>query len=92
MELPKDWLETELRLSREELLTSGKIIQLGLPPNRVDLINYLDGVTFSEAWESRVPATFDPLGEVPMIGRSSLIKNKKAVGRHRDQDDLDVLE
>ena len=35
--------------SFEELMESGTILQFGLPPNRIDLLNHIDGVTFEEA-------------------------------------------
>ena len=34
----------------------GRILQLGSPPNRVDLMTAIDGVSFAEAWESRALA------------------------------------
>src|SRR5882757_7698691 len=37
-----------------ELSEAGVIIQFGRPPNRIDLMNHIDGVDFSEAWETRL--------------------------------------
>jgi hypothetical protein len=39
-----------------ELAAPGVIIQFGVPPNRIDLINEVDGVSFGAAWRSRVEA------------------------------------
>ena len=65
--------------------------QLGRPPLRVDILTSVDGVDFTDAWRSREEA---PLGSqtVPIIGRDDLIKNKKAVGRHIDLHDVELLD
>lgn len=77
-----------------ELLEEGVIIQFGRPPNRIDLLNRIDGVTFPEAWESRVTVLLEsPEGTVPLhfLGLANLIRNKEAVGRPKDLDDLAYL-
>lgn len=72
----------------------GQILQFGLPPNRIDLINSIDGVGFSEAWAGRVEAILVD-GEreilIPYIGVEALVKNKRAAGRAKDLDDLRYL-
>lgn len=78
----------------EELGPAGTIIQFGLPPNRIDLINEIEGVDFEEAWEGRVAAVM--VGDsvetpLPYIGVDALVKNKRAAGRPKDLDDLDYL-
>jgi Nucleotidyltransferase of unknown function (DUF6036) len=78
----------------EELLETGVVVQFGLPPNRIDVISSIDGVTFAEAWPGRVEAVLvGPDEEVPMwfIGVEALVKNKRASGRAKDLDDLDYL-
>jgi hypothetical protein len=68
-----------------------KVIQLGRPPNRIDLITGIDGIDFEEAWQSRVPAD---LGGVPVffLGRDALVRNKRAAARPKDLLDLEKLE
>ncbi|MGE3618122.1 MAG: hypothetical protein AB7L66_19785, partial [Gemmatimonadales bacterium] len=64
------------------------------PPNRIDLLNDIDGVSFGEAWAGRVEAvTAGDSGDValPYLGRTELIRNKEASGRPRDLDDLSYL-
>ncbi|HEY2934425.1 MAG TPA: hypothetical protein VGK99_22025 [Acidobacteriota bacterium] len=85
------FLETQFDLTEEELLLPGRIVQLGVPPSRIDLINQIDAVSFAEAWSSAVQVEFEHTGQVPIIGREALIKNKLAVGRNRDKDDLEFL-
>jgi predicted nucleotidyltransferase len=77
-----------------DLTPDGMIIQFGLPPNRIDLINSITGVDFSEAWLGKVDAVVvDGDTEIPIryIGLEALVKNKKATGRPKDLDDASYL-
>jgi len=47
------WFDPIARLRR--------IVQLGVKPNRIDLITSIAGVNFEEAWENRVAGTLDGL-------------------------------
>lgn len=79
----------ELDISEDDIV-SGKIIQLGYPPVRIDLITLMEGVTHEEIWEGRELGMFG--GEqVFYIGREAFIRNKKAIGRHKDLADLELL-
>lgn len=79
--------------SVEELGSEGSVIQFGRPPNRIDLLNDITGVTFEEAWPERVETV---VGEstlrVPYIGVAALVKNKRASGRPRDLADVEYLD
>lgn len=76
---------------REELfLVPGKVIRMGVPPMRLEILTSIDGVTFAECYENRLKAALDGL-EVPMIALSDLKANKRASGRHKDLDDLEHL-
>lgn len=66
-------------------------IQLGHPPNRIDLLTCISGTDFDEAWASHDVADLDGV-RVPIIGREILIQNKKASGRPKDLVDLEHLE
>ncbi|MGC8654497.1 MAG: DUF6036 family nucleotidyltransferase [Candidatus Kryptoniota bacterium] len=77
-----------------ELAQRGTIFQFGVPPNRIDLISEIEGVEFQDAWKNRVEEKFDWAGKemvVYYIGLDDLIKNKNAVRRHKDLDDLEFL-
>jgi len=79
----------------EEFLNIGTIIQFGVPPNRIDLINSIEDVSFAEAWASRTAEKIESQDKkypVYYIGLEKLIKNKRAMGRHKDLDDLEYLE
>ncbi len=77
-----------------ELQSEGTILQFGQPPNRIDLINRIDGVTFDEAWKSRIENEIEWENQrisVFYIGLSELIKNKESIRRGKDLEDLKYL-
>ena len=61
----------------------GAVCQIGLPPRRVDVLTEISGVTFDEAWTSRVGGEVEGR-TVGFIGRAALLKNKEASGRPKD--------
>ena len=80
--------------SAEELAEPGVIIQFGRPPNRIDLLNRIDGVAFEEAWRDKlVCRIIDSAREISLniLDRRNLLRNKRASGRPKDLDDLRVL-
>lgn len=74
----------------EDFLTAGKVVQLGNPPNRIDLLTSVSGVTFDEAWPSRIEASLDGL-PVAFVSRKDLLRNKQAAGRAKDLADIEEL-
>lgn len=66
------------------------ILQIGLPPRRVDILNRADGIGFDEAVAEGCMLTLDGR-KIPVIGRAALIKNKRAAGRAQDAADVEVL-
>lgn len=78
-------------LSRDELAAPDLILQIGVPPNRIDLVTSIDGVGFDEAWTRRAETTYGDT-RVPVIGKADLIVNKRASGRPQDLLDLERLE
>jgi hypothetical protein len=80
-----------LGISKQDLATPNLVVQLGLPPRRIDLLTEISGVSFEEAWPARMLKTIDGL-ELPFIARDLLIKNKRATGRPKDLLDVSILE
>lgn len=78
-------------LSAADLANPGTVFQIGVPPNRIDIITTIDGVTFPEAWPQRITTTYGDQA-VLVIGRGHLIQNKRASGRPQDLLDLEILE
>ncbi len=80
-----------LGLTREDLDHPGPIVQLGVPPYRVDLLTSISGVPdFETAWRERSVHVVRGLS-VSFLGRSTLVRNKRASGRRKDLADLEAL-
>ena len=80
----------QIGVTEGDFAQAGRVVQIGYPPNRVDLITSISGVSFEDAWNGRVPGAYGSQ-KVEYIGRTELIKNKKAAGRPRDLADLAIL-
>lgn len=67
------------------------VLQIGVPPRRIDLLNRASGVTFDEAIaEGR---GFDLEGRrIPVIGLEPLLRNKRSAARPQDLADVAALE
>ena len=73
-----------------DFLTPDQIIQLGYPPNRIDLVTTPSGVDFQSCYASRVTVEIDDV-TVSFIDLENLRKNKQAAGRQQDLADLENL-
>lgn len=76
------------------LAEAGCVIQFGYPPNRIDLLNSLSGITYEEAADGSAFEQIQYGSETIMlniISIKALIKNKKAAGRNKDLDDVEYL-
>lgn len=74
-----------------DFASPGIVYQIGLPPRRVDILSDISGVSFDEAWKSRVMADLEGF-PVAFLGREALIANKRAAGRLKDLADVERLE
>ncbi len=77
-------------LSQELLLKPERVIRMGVPPIRIEILTDIDGVEFAECYAARVEDTIEEI-PVTIISRPHLIQNKQASGRHQDLDDLENL-
>ncbi len=78
----------------DDLKPEGYFIQFGTPPNRIDLMNSIDGISFSEVWSNKInELIFNSEKEIPVnfIGLEELQKNKKASSRPKDLQDFEYL-
>jgi hypothetical protein len=80
----------DIGLKREDFLESDSVVQLGYPPNRIDIVTGIDAVTFAEAWSQRQAGELDGV-HVQFIAKDLLIRNKRAVGRPKDLADAAAL-
>ncbi|MBI3945984.1 MAG: hypothetical protein HY321_08700 [Armatimonadetes bacterium] len=77
-------------LSAELFLHEDRIIRMGLPPIRIEILTTISGVSFDECCAGRVVDTLDGV-EVDLISLRHLKMNKQASGRHKDLNDLEYL-
>lgn len=68
----------------------GNIIRMGVAPVRIEVLNEIDGVTFTNSFKNRKKAIIDGI-PVNLISLRHLRRNKKAAGRYKDLDDLEHL-
>ncbi|RPI78961.1 MAG: hypothetical protein EHM45_04645 [Desulfobacteraceae bacterium] len=79
-----------LGLKKEDFLTPRQVIQLGYPPNRIDLLNDPEGIDFENCYSNKVEIIIDGIS-VNFIDLENLKKNKKATGRLQDLADIENL-
>ena len=65
--------------------------QIGQPPSRIDILQELDAVDFDSAWNAGEDGMIDDDIAVHYISPADLIKNKLALGRHRDLADVEAI-
>ena len=78
-------------LSKTDLVSPDMVCQMGVPPQRIDLLTSITGLEFDEAWSTRRLHRVDDL-ELPFLGRAALLQNKRATGRSKDLVDVEILE
>lgn len=78
-------------LTERDLITPGTVFQIGVAPNRIDVLTSIDAVTFDEACAARTTTRIEDL-DVPVLARHHLIQNKKATGRPQDLADVARLD
>ena len=81
---------TSLGLRAADFQKENQVVQLGQPPNRIDILTSISGVSFEEAWQDRQFGELDGL-TVPLLSKDCLIRNKRASGRDKDLEDLKRL-
>jgi hypothetical protein len=78
------------QVNERDFTVAGTVYQIGLPPRRIDLLTEISGVSFDEAWSSRIAADVGGM-QLAFLGREALIKNKLAAGRDKDLVDARAL-
>lgn len=66
------------------------VYQIGVAPNRIDILMDISGVSFGEAWDSRVESTYGGVG-IHIIGKEELLRAKRAAARPQDLLDVESL-
>ncbi len=82
---------SSFEVGETDFATYDGVLQIGLPPRRIDILNRATGITFAEA--AADGESFEIEGRaIPVIGRDALLKNKRATGREQDLADVKALE
>ncbi len=79
-----------LDLTEADLLNPDVIYQVGVEPNRIDLMNDIPGVSWDEAWSGRTEVVIEGV-RVPVLGIEEFVRNKRASGRPKDRADLILI-
>ena len=90
LQVLEDFGFSSLDLTVDDFLDPEQVIQLGYPPNRIDILTDLKGLNFKECYPSKVEVTVEDT-TINFIDLENLKKNKKATGRHQDLADLENL-
>jgi len=90
MEVQPDFRDLLALLNEHKVENPNRVVQLGVPPVRIDIITSISGVSWEEAEAAKEPGTF---GDVPVayIGRREYVKNKRSAGRKKDLADIEAL-
>ncbi len=79
-----------LGLTVDDFAVTDRVVQLGVPPVRIDIVTSITGVSWDEADASRVAGRFDNV-PVSYLGKEAFIRNKRALGRKKDLADAEAL-
>jgi hypothetical protein len=78
-------------VTEEDFRDPDLVYQIGVPPNRIDIIMGLEDISFDEAWKNKFETTYND-ETVYVVGRDDLIKIKRTAGRPQDLEDVHGLE
>lgn len=81
----------DLDVTESDLTRANVVAQFGLPPNRIDILTGISGLTFDAAWPNRVEGELEGV-TVPVLGLDDLLTNKRASGRDKDKSDVKGLQ
>ncbi len=78
-------------LSPELFIRKGSLVVMGVEPVAIDILNYLTGGDFDQAYSRRRTVKAEDI-EINLISYADLLANKKATGRLKDLADVEQLE
>jgi len=79
-----------LGLTTDDFLNAENVVQLGYPPNQIDLITEVTGLTFEPCFANRQEVEMEGL-KINFIALDDLIENKRQTGRLQDKADVEKL-
>jgi hypothetical protein len=81
---------SSLNLTEEDFILADQVVQLDVPPVRIDFVTSISGVNWEEAVSGTDAAFYDGI-PIRTLGRKQFIANKRALGRKKDLADLEAL-
>lgn len=78
------------KILEDTFTKKGIIFRIGMAPRRIDIITYIDGVDFEEAYKAKETIELEGLS-LPFLSKEDLIKNKQSTGREKDKLDIKYL-
>lgn len=81
----------DVGLTEDDFIQPDNVIQLGVPPIRINLLTSIDGVSWSEVVQGKVAGRYADIS-VHFIGKDQYIRNKQASGRTKDIADIEALQ
>jgi hypothetical protein len=79
------------QISHDAFARPRSIVEMGVEPIKIQLMNFADGLDFEAAFARRKILEIEGI-EVSVVSKDDLIQNKKTVGRHKDLADVERLE
>jgi hypothetical protein len=80
-----------LGIKTDDFLEDDQIIQLGYPPNRIDILTTLKKIKFEDCFKERIEIEIEGV-KINFIDLENLKRNKRATGRPQDLADAENLE
>lgn len=74
----------------EDFANPDLVFQIGIEPERIDIMMHVKGLEFSKAWAQRVEAEFEDVS-MTLVSKEDLLTSKKAAARPQDMIDADHL-
>jgi hypothetical protein len=69
----------------DDLLNPDTVYQIGIEPNRIDIMSFVNGLEFGRAWDCHAIAEFDKDLKTPVLSLDDIITAKEAAGRAKDR-------
>lgn len=82
---------SSLDITEQDFIQPEQVIQLGVPPVRIDIVTSISGVSWDEAAADGQEALLGDL-RCRFIGKQQFIKNKRKIGRYKDLADIESIE
>lgn len=79
-----------LGIEARDFAVPGNVVQLGLPPRRIDVLTAIDGLDFAAAWDARLVVGVGG-GSAPALSFEDLLRNKRTSARPKDVQDVAML-